>query len=160
MDSEQYKDQLASRIWDLTDVEARTALLMLMEATLPPQRTMPEVIDTVTRTVRAIVRPHGKPGRPGTGRRIGRWAYNSDSTLYGVAGWHLDNSPVVIAFRPFRLGMTDCRPSRGLYLGYNWPGRPDGWLVAKCRRDAMRIVEREWDESPFAVAAAALAGES
>jgi hypothetical protein len=82
-------------------------------------------------------------------RRIGRWAYNSDSTLYGEAGWHLDGSPVVIDFMP---GMTDCEPGRGLYLGYNWPGRVDGWIVSKYCREAMRIVEQAWDKSPFAEA--------
>ena len=59
-------------------------------------------------------------------KRIGRWTYNSESTLDGEAGWHLDDSPVVIDFMP---GMTDCEPGRGLYLGYNWPGRTDGWIV-------------------------------
>ena len=84
-------------------------------------------------------------------KRIGRWTYNSESTLDGEAGWHLDDSPVVIDFMP---GMTDCEPGRGLYLGYNWPGRTDGWIVSKYCREAMRIVEQEWDELPFAVFAA------
>jgi len=84
-------------------------------------------------------------------KRIGRWTYNSESTLYGEAGWHLDDSPVVIDFMP---GMTDCEPGRGLYLGCNWPGRAGGWIVSKYCREAMRIVEQEWDELPFAVFAA------
>jgi len=25
-------------------------------------------------------------------KRIGRWTYNSESTLYGEAGWHLDDT--------------------------------------------------------------------
>jgi len=51
-------------------------------------------------------------------------------------------------------GMTDCEPGRGLYLGCNWPGRAGGWIVSKYCREAMRIVEQEWDELPFAVFAA------
>jgi hypothetical protein len=47
-------------------------------------------------------------------RRLGRWSYDNTSTLPGVAGWHLDGSPVVIDFMP---GMTDVDPGRGLYLG-------------------------------------------
>ena len=82
-------------------------------------------------------------------RRIGRWVYNSDSTLYGEAGWHLTGSsgeggrPIVIDFMP---GMYDGEPGRGLYLGYNWPGSHDGWIVSKWCREAMRIVEEQWDE--------------
>jgi hypothetical protein len=81
-------------------------------------------------------------------RRWGRWAYDNTSTLYGVAGWHLDGSPVVIDFMP---GVTDGEPGRGLYLGYNWPGRDDGWFISKYCAEAMRLTGREWDESPFAV---------
>lgn len=83
-------------------------------------------------------------------KRMGRWAYNSESTQYGEAGWHLDDSPVVIDFMP---GMTDCEPGRGLYLGYNWPGCDDGWIVSKWCRDAMSIVEEQWDEYLFATLA-------
>lgn len=77
-------------------------------------------------------------------RRLGRWAYNSESTRYGVAGWHLDGSPVVIDFMP---GFTDGAPARGMYLVYNWPNSAhiDADPVATHVQDAMRAIEREWD---------------
>ena len=88
----------------------------------------------------------------GQARRIGRWTYNTESTLYGEAGWHLDGSPVVIDFMP---GMTDGEPGRGLYLGYNWPGRADGWIISKHCREAMRLVEEKWAEHITAATAGA-----
>jgi hypothetical protein len=84
-------------------------------------------------------------------RRIGRWVYDDRDFDYGNAGWHLDGSPLVIDFMP---GMTDCEPGRGMYLGYNWPGDSLGdWMLATHLREAMRVAEKRWDESPFAVAA-------
>jgi hypothetical protein len=74
-------------------------------------------------------------------RRRGRWTYNSDSTRYGVAGWHLDGTPLVIDFMP---GYTDCEPSRGMYLLYNWPGREHEPLSTHVGH-AMEVAEGEYD---------------
>jgi hypothetical protein len=73
--------------------------------------------------------------------RRGRWTYNSDSLRYGEAGWHLDGSPLVLDFMP---GYTDCGPSRGMYLLYNWAGR-EHEPVSTHARHAMETAESEWD---------------
>jgi hypothetical protein len=83
-------------------------------------------------------------------RRIGRWIYNSESTLYGEAGWHLKGSPIVI---DFMLGADPDERGRGIYLGYNWPGVDDGWYVSRYCRDSMSRVEKQWDEFLFATLA-------
>jgi hypothetical protein len=85
-------------------------------------------------------------------KRIGRWVYNSTSTRYGIAGWHLDDSPVVIDFMPGR-GWD----GKGEYQLYNWPaGTPFGQErpavfdhepLARYLRDAMQEVEEAWDEA-------------
>lgn len=79
-------------------------------------------------------------------RRIGRWTYDSDSTLYGEAGWHLDGGPVVLDFMPGR--PAECGhfpPCRGEYQLHGWPGRE--WESIACPlRDAMQIIEEEHDE--------------
>jgi hypothetical protein len=81
-------------------------------------------------------------------RRRGRWTYNSESTLYGEAGWHLDGSVIVVDFMPGR--PSECwhtPPHRGEYQLHNWPGRE--WESIACTvDDAMHIVEREYDEAP------------
>ena len=88
-------------------------------------------------------------------RRIGRWTYNSDSTYYGEAGWHLDGGPVVLDFMP---GLpAECPhspPCRGEYQLHGWPreipfATACAWdfMSIACRlRDAMRVIEGEWDE--------------
>jgi hypothetical protein len=82
-------------------------------------------------------------------RRIGRWAYNSDSTQYGEAGWRLDGTPVVIDYMPGCQG--GCNPGGrcGGYLLYGWPGRWEGEQVDRYLRGAMEQIEQEWDESGY-----------
>ena len=87
-------------------------------------------------------------------RRRGRWTYNSDSSYYGEAGWHLDGTPVVIDFMP---GYTDCAPGRGMYLLYNFPGRADEPLSTHVD-EAMREVEKMWDEHLLKVLAGTVPG--
>lgn len=85
-----------------------------------------------------------EPRRPV--RRRGRWTYNSESTRYGEAGWHLDGTPYVLDFMPGR--PSECGhypPCRGEYQLHNWPGREWG-SVACGMTDAMRVLEREYDE--------------
>ena len=91
-------------------------------------------------------------------RRIGRWVYNSDSTLYGEAGWNLTGSagdggrPIVIDYTP-GWGCDDYHaPGErcGGYVLYNWPGEDDGEPVGRYMRDAMTEVEQRWDQSIFA----------
>jgi hypothetical protein len=80
-------------------------------------------------------------------RRIGRWVYNSDSTYYGEAGWHLDGGPIVLDFMPGHHGCCNGGPRccRGTYLLYGWPGRLHE-PVATHLRAAMQWVEDELDE--------------
>ena len=76
--------------------------------------------------------------------RRGRWTYDSTTTYYGAAGWHLDGTPIVIDFMP---GYIDCEPSRGMYLLYNWPGKIDGEPIATQVDRAMEIIEDDWDKA-------------
>jgi hypothetical protein len=91
-----------------------------------------------------------------TARRRGRWTYNSDSTYYGQAGWHLDGAElvtgteIVVDFMP-GLPAWCCHnpPHRGEYQLHNWPGRE--WDSVACTADdAMRIIEQEYDEAVLA----------
>jgi hypothetical protein len=96
-------------------------------------------------------------------RRIGRWTYDNTSTRYGVAGWHLDDSPLVIDFMPGSRTHQNCPDCAGEYQLYNWPpGLPfdgtappvfDHQPVARYLRDAMEIVEKAWLEVVFGVLA-------
>jgi hypothetical protein len=94
-----------------------------------------------------VQRVLGGPSRQGAlVKRIGRWVYNSDSTLYGEAGWHLDGGPVVLDFMP---GNHSCciggpRCCHGCYLLYGWPGR-EHEPVAMHLRSAMQCIEEELD---------------
>jgi len=79
-------------------------------------------------------------------RRRGRWTYNSDSAMYGEAGWHLDGTPLVIDFMPGDHQCCNGGPNccRGCYLLYGWPGNghePVGTHVDY----AMECVEEWWD---------------
>jgi hypothetical protein len=87
-------------------------------------------------------------------RRIGNWVYNSDSTLYGEAGWHLDGSPLVIDFMPGHHGCCNGSPRccRGTYLLYNWPGREHEPLATHLRW-AMEVAEDDWNEAVLAAIA-------
>jgi uncharacterized protein (DUF2237 family) len=89
-------------------------------------------------------------------RRFGRWTYNSNSTRYGEAGWHLEGGPVVIDFMPDHYSQCPHFPHcRGEYQLHGWPGRE--WESVACRlREAMDVIEQEHDETVLA----ALAGES
>lgn len=81
-------------------------------------------------------------------RRMGRWVYNSDSTLYGEAGWHLDGSPVVLDFMPGHHGCCDGGPRccHGCYLIYGLPGYTDSEPVDRYLAGAMEWAEKEWDK--------------
>lgn len=114
-------------------------------------------------------KPAGAGKRP---KRMGRWTYNSASSLYGEAGWHLDGAHVVIDFMPGDRaccnGGRNC--CRGCYLLYNWPRglQFDGTSppvydcdpVARYLRDAMRLVEEAWHEAIFACWAASSAPDT
>jgi hypothetical protein len=78
--------------------------------------------------------------------RRGRWTYNSESSRYGVAGWHLDDSDLVIDWMPgHNAQCPHSRRCRGEYQPHNWPGRE--WESLACYVDeAMETVEREWGE--------------
>jgi hypothetical protein len=93
-------------------------------------------------------------------RHIGRWTYNSDSGLYGEAGWHLDGTPLVIDFMP---GNHQCcnggpRCCRGCYLLYGWPGQ-EHEPVATHVGYAMECVEEWWDALADFERALLMAGE-
>jgi hypothetical protein len=87
-------------------------------------------------------------------RRRGRWAYNSESTRYGEAGWHLEDTSIVIDFMP---GNHQCcnggrRCCHGCYVLHGWPGR-EHEPVSMHVDDAMEAIEQEWDEYILAVLA-------
>jgi hypothetical protein len=73
-------------------------------------------------------------------RRRGRWTYNSDSTMYGEAGWHLDGTPLVIDFMPGH----GC-DSKGEYQIYNDPCYWDHDPLDRYMDGAMRLAEQHWD---------------
>jgi hypothetical protein len=88
-------------------------------------------------------------------RRVGRWTYNSDSTYYGEAGWHLDGTHVVIDWMPDHNGNCPHQPRhRGEYQLHGWPGRAFE-SVACGFRDAMAVVEEMYDEAIVAALAGA-----
>jgi hypothetical protein len=82
--------------------------------------------------------------RPTT--RRGRWTYNGGEALYGIAGWHLDGTPLVIDFMP---GNHQCCNGgrgccHGCYVLYNWPARSHD-PVSMYVDSAMEAIEEEWD---------------
>ena len=77
--------------------------------------------------------------RPGP-RRRGRWTYDTGSNRYGVAGWHLDGTPLVIDFMPGH-GWD----SKGEYQLYNDPCYHDHEPLDRYMDGAMRQAEEHWD---------------
>jgi hypothetical protein len=88
-------------------------------------------------------------------RRRGRWMYNNESTRYGVAGWHLDSTPLVLDFMP-----GHGYDGRGEYQLHNDPCFMDHEPMDHYVDGAMRLAEEHWDTEHSGEAAelAALAG--
>ena len=97
-------------------------------------------------------------------RRIGRWIYNSESTRYGEAGWHLDGGPIVLDWMPAcDEGCEPGIPGAERYDSehydccwslYGWPDRIEAEPVSRYLPDAMAQIEQEYDESIWAALAA------
>jgi len=75
-----------------------------------------------------------------TTRRRDRWTYNSDSSQYGEAGWHLDGTPLVLDFMPGH-GWD----GKGEYQLYNDPCLINHTSVDRYMDGAMRWTEEHWD---------------
>jgi hypothetical protein len=71
--------------------------------------------------------------------RRGRWTYNSRSTRYGIAGWHLDGTPLVIDFMP-----DHGWDGKGEYQLYNDPCYHDHKSLDRYVNGAMREAEEHW----------------
>jgi hypothetical protein len=91
---------------------------------------------------------------------IGRWTLNDASTLYGEAGWHLDGGPIVLDWMPAceegceEGTIDDDEHYDCCWSLYGWPGRLEADPVGRYLPEAMRQVEREWDNATFAALAA------
>jgi hypothetical protein len=74
------------------------------------------------------------------GKRIGRWVYDDTDNHYGVAGWHLDGTPLVIDFMP-----DHGWDGKGEYQLYNDPCYHDHHPLDHYVDEAMQEVEEHWD---------------
>ena len=86
---------------------------------------------------------------------LGRWTLNTDSTRYGVAGWHLDDGPIALDWMPAcDKGCEPGAPGPGhcdcCWSLFGWPGRIEAEPVDRDLLTAMAQIEDEWAHADWA----------